>query len=149
MAEIDAKARPLCPSAQPSWQGSAAIGVIGGTADDPRMSHFPSPIPVTDELLSLAKPVTPPEVFRFAAPCMCSGCLHFQDQKCHLAIRIVNWLPPVTDKLPACPIRPRCRWWVQEGQAACMRCPQIVTDNYNPSQRMRLAATPAPGRSSM
>ena len=33
MAEIDAKARPLCPSAQPSWRGSAAIGVIGGTAD--------------------------------------------------------------------------------------------------------------------
>jgi hypothetical protein len=137
------KSNPLCPSAQPDWQGSVAIGVVGGTAHEPRLSQFSSPMPVTEELLSLTKPVTPTEVFRFAAPCMCSGCLHFKDQECRLASRIVHLLPVVTDELPACSIRSLCRWWVQEGKAACMRCAQVVTDDYNPSEVMRLAAMPA------
>jgi hypothetical protein len=134
---------PLCPSAQPDWQGSVAIGVVGGSADDPRVAHFPNTLPVTEGLLVLAKPVTPSEVFRFAAPCLCNGCAHFESEHCRLAARIVQLLPAVTERLPGCSIRPNCRWWKQEGKAACLRCPQVVTDNYNPSERMRDAATPA------
>ncbi len=26
------------------------------------------------------------------------------------------------------------RWWQQEGKAACMGCPQVITDIYNPSE---------------
>ncbi|WP_256973461.1 hypothetical protein [Nostoc sp. T09] len=33
--------------------------------------------------------------------------------------RIVEDLPGVVQ------IRSSCRWWQQEGKAACMRCPQI------------------------
>jgi hypothetical protein len=132
----------LCPSAQPDWQDSVAIGVIGGTAEHPLMAHFPVPLPVTAELLALSGPVTPTEVFRFAAPCMCSGCGHFEDRKCQLATRIVKFLPAVADQLPSCSVRPGCRWWQQEGSAACLRCPQVVTDNYNSSAAMRKAATP-------
>ena len=62
---------PLCPSAQPNWEGSTAVGVIGGTAQDPRLAILASPPPVTEELLALRRPVTPTEVFRFAAPCLC------------------------------------------------------------------------------
>jgi hypothetical protein len=36
-------------------------------------------------------------------------------------------LPEVVDSLPACNICRDCRWFRQEGRAACMRCPQIVT----------------------
>jgi hypothetical protein len=97
---------------------------------------------VTDEMLALSEPVTPTEVFRFAAPCLGTGCLHFGQQKCHLARNIVKILPAVTEQLPSCAIRPDCRWWQQEGKEACLRCPQVVTDNYNPSQSMRAAATP-------
>jgi hypothetical protein len=133
----------LCPSAQPGWEASVAIGVVGGTADQPRMVHFVAPRNVTDELLALSAPVTPTEVFRFAAPCMCAGCVHFADAKCRLATRIVKLLPAVADKLPRCAIRQHCRWWQQEGKAACIRCPQVVTANYNPSEAMRVAADPA------
>ena len=132
----------LCPSAQPDWQGSVAIGVIGGTAQEPIVTHFPNTLPVTNELLALSDPVTPTEVFRFAAPCLRGGCLHFKQQKCQLASNIVNILPVVMDHLPSCAIRPHCRWWQQEGKEACSRCPQVVTDNYNPSESMRAAGTP-------
>lgn len=132
----------LCPSAQPEWESSVALGVIAGTADEPLMDHFASPQPVTDHLLALSAPVTATEVFRFAAPCLCTGCVHFVDENCRLAKRIVKLLPRVTEKLPRCAIRLQCRWWQQEGKAACMRCPQVVTANYNPSSAMRLAADP-------
>jgi hypothetical protein len=133
----------LCPSAQPEWEGSITIGMIGGTVDEPCTVHFASPKPVSDELLALSAPVTPTEVFRFAAPCMCAGCVHFADDKCLLAKKIVKLLPAVTEQLPRCAIRLQCRWWRQEGRAACLRCPQVVTANYNPSEAMRLAADPA------
>ena len=132
----------VMPSAQPDWEGSVVIGVVGGTADAPLMSHLETPQPITDELLALARPVTPTEVFRFAAPCLCSGCVHFKDAKCGLAERVAMRLPAAADQLPQCAIRPQCRWWRQEGRAACMRCPQVVTDNYNPSTVMIEVATP-------
>jgi hypothetical protein len=46
------------------------------------------------------------------------------------------------ESLPACRIRPDCRWFVQEGRAACLRCPQIVTYSVNPTEELSLAATP-------
>ena len=57
-------------------------------------------------------------------------------------MRIVQLLPPVVDGLPACHLRPDCRWWQQEGKEACLRCPQVVTDVRNPSELYRQAADP-------
>lgn len=133
---------PLCPSAPPEWEGSRVIGVVGGTAAEPRVSSLSQPLPVTADLLALAAPVTPTEVFRFAAPCHCTGCVHFAERKCTLVERIVTLVPPVSGQLPFCLIRNECRWWQQEGRAACLRCPQVVTDNCNPSVVMRQASTP-------
>lgn len=135
----------LCPSARPEWEGSQVIGVMGGSVDKPEMAYLHSPQPVTDELLEMAKPVNPAEVFRFSAPCACSGCGHFaaEDSKCRLAEKVVRWVPKVVDQLPACGIRPDCRWWQQEGRSACFRCPQVVTIDLLPSEEMRMAADPS------
>lgn len=132
----------LCPSAQPGWTDAIAIGVVGGTADGPEVSHFPAALPITPDLLRLAEPVTPAEVFRFAAPCLTRGCQHYKGEACHLVARVVSTLGEAVDDLPRCAIRPRCQWWRQEGPLACRRCPQIVTDNYNPSEAVRLASDP-------
>jgi hypothetical protein len=51
-------------------------------------------------------------------------------------------MPAVESPLPACRIRPTCRWFLQEGKAACQRCPQIVTFSANPTEQLSLAATP-------
>jgi len=132
----------LCPSAQPDWQGAKVFGVVGGTPDAPETSYLATTQPVTDELLKLAEPVSPDEVFRIAAPCACSGCGHFDDEQssCRLAQKIVRWVPMVSESLPVCSIRAECRWWQQEGRAACLRCPQVVTRNQKPSAAMRDAA---------
>jgi hypothetical protein len=133
----------LCPSANPGMTESMAFGVVGGTPEQPHLQHLERPVPVTDELLALAGPVTPTEVFRFAAPCACNACPNFSGSRCSLATRIVRLLPVATETLPPCRIRSRCRWWHEEGKEACLRCPQVVTDNYRPSDLMRLASDPA------
>lgn len=134
---------PLCPSARPEMEGSVVFGVILGTSEEPRLAHLVKPKPVTEELLALSEPVAPTEVFRFAASCAGNGCQHFDGAKCRLATRIVEGLAPVAEELPPCSIRSSCRWWQQEGKAACMRCPQIVTDTYFPSEQLLHASDPS------
>jgi len=138
-----ARPAPLCPSAQPDWEGAVAIGVVGGTVDEPRITPLERPLPVTPELLQLAEPVTPSEVFRFAAPCLCEGCGHFEGSTCNLAAKVVRIVPRGSEDLPACDIRPRCRWFRQEGREACLRCPVVVTADAHPSPELLRAADPA------
>jgi hypothetical protein len=133
---------PLCPSAHPEMAGSRVFGVMGGTAESPLLVYLDKPTPATREILDLAKPVKPTEVFRLAAPCVESQCCHFDGRDCRLVTRIVRILPAVTDTLPPCRIRHECRWFAQEAGAACQRCPQVITDNCSPSDQMVQAATP-------
>jgi hypothetical protein len=135
----------LCPSAQPDWQDAKVFAVVGGNADAAEVAYLSAPQPVTPELLALAHPVAPAEVFRFAAPCAGGACQHFSvgESKCRLAEKTVRWVPKAVETLPPCTIRAHCRWFQQEGREACMRCPQVVTNNPLPSEAMRAAADPA------
>jgi hypothetical protein len=133
---------PFCPSAQPGQDGAFAFGVVGGAPGERRVGYLQGRVPVTDELLALAGPVKPTGVFRFGAPCAGSGCSHFDGSDCKLATKLVQMMPAITRDLPACHLRPDCRWWKQEGKAACMRCPAIMTDAYMPSEAQRLASDP-------
>jgi hypothetical protein len=132
----------LCPSAPPDWTGATAIGLVSGTADEPRVIPLEQRLAATPELLALAEPVLPTEVFRFAADCAGSGCQHFQKGMCHLAQKVVRLLPQSSPGMPFCTIRASCRWFSQEGRAACHRCSQVVTDNMHPGKEMREAADP-------
>jgi hypothetical protein len=40
-------------------------------------------------------------------------------------------------QVPACNIRRDCRWFRQEGRAACQRCPQIATGNPEADERLK------------
>jgi hypothetical protein len=140
MEDITANPTTLCPSARPELVNSVVFGIVGGTATEPRIAYLKHPVPVTDELMARTSPVTPSEIFRTAASCAESGCQHFNGKDCRLAMRIVETLPDVVTALPPCSIRRDCRWWQQEGRAACMRCPQIITDDYAPSEQLRQAA---------
>lgn len=142
MHEIATNKTTLCPSARPEWHGSIVFGVIGGTVVEPRVAYLNQSQPVTEELLAKAKPVTPTEVFRTAAPCATKSCQHFDGKDCRLAMRVVEKLPTVVEELPPCSIRRDCQWWQQEGKAACMRCPQVITDNYKASRLIVEVASP-------
>ena len=132
----------LCPSAQPDLASAIAIGVVDHANESPEVAYLERPLPVSDELLELANPVQPTQVFRFAAPCQTGRCSHWSGTDCKLVTRIVRLVPAVTAELPRCNIRSECRWFAQEGRLACARCPLVVTQNELPSDVMREAAKP-------
>lgn len=135
----------MCPSAQHQLDGAKVFAVIGGTAEHPEVNYLEEALPVTPEVVALAAPVDPAEVFRISAPCaMGSDCWHFDEdrRKCRLAIRTVRLAPAVVSKPPRCAIRGSCMWWHQEGVSACLRCPQVVTNDSAPAERVIETADP-------
>lgn len=132
----------LCPSAQPTMPDAQAIGLVDHTLDVPEVGYLERPLPVTAELLESTAPVRPTEIFRFSAPCQTDACSHWDGTDCGLVTRITQLLPVVSLVLPRCNIRNDCRWFQQAGRAACTRCPQVLTQNEDPSDDMRTAAAP-------
>jgi hypothetical protein len=133
----------MCPSAEAEMSGSKIFGIVVGTPEDPYVVYLDRVKQIPPELLTLDSPVKPSEIFRIAATCIENSCQHFDGAKCRLTERIVAGLPPVTDRLPACAIRSTCRWWYQEGAAACLRCHQVVRDNYIASEQLIHAIDPS------
>jgi hypothetical protein len=127
----------LCPSAQPGMDNCRILGVVQHDGPAPRVAYLDQALPATEELLSLAAPLKPTELFRLSATCAEHKCPHFDGEDCRLATRIVQILPAVVDTLPACTIRKDCRWFSQEGGAACKRCPEVATVSYDLSPRAK------------
>jgi hypothetical protein len=130
-----------CPSAQPDMDEAVLFGVVTGPADRPIVGYLEAAISVDDTIEGLAAPVDPREVFRFSAPCAETRCIHFEDARCSLAERIVATPVEIDLRAPKCAIRPRCRWWNEQGLEACKRCPMVITLDYAPSTAMTKAAS--------
>lgn len=139
---MTAAAPIMCPSAQPGMREPRLLGVVAHGSGAPVIAYLNEEVPVTAELLAQAAPADPNQVFRIAAHCEEARCKHFDGRDCNLAQRIVQILPAVVDVLPACLIRGSCRWFVQEGKAACYRCPQVVTQPLDPSPEYERAVFP-------
>lgn len=138
--------RAYCPSADPSMPNASLLGVHTEKDGVARLAYLDQLAPVTEELLALSSPLEPTRVFRFTAPCATGACAHFDGADCRLATRIVDRLEPAVDELPECPVRPVCRWWSQEGKAACVRCPMVATESYGATaaeQSLAEIATPS------
>lgn len=137
----------LCPSAQPGMDNCRVLGLVDQDADRqtadygrrpaPRIVYLNEILPATEDVLALAAPLKPTEVFRLSATCAEHKCPHFDGADCRLATRIVEKLPAVVDTLPPCTIRKDCRWFSQEGGAACRRCPEVTTVSYDLSPTAR------------
>jgi hypothetical protein len=123
----------LCPSAQPGMEGCRILGVVQRDGPAPMLEYLNELLPATKDVLALAAPLKPTEVFRLAATCAEHRCPHFDGTDCRLAGRIVQILPAAVTALPPCIIRKDCRWYSQEGAAACHRCPEITTISYDVS----------------
>jgi hypothetical protein len=134
-----------CPSVQPDTPGAQVFAVLGGTLAQPEINYLDEALPVTPEIWAMTAPLNPGEVFRMAGPCaMSTACMHFDDtrSKCRLAIRTVRTAPVVVSKPPRCAIRKTCMWWAQEGVSACLRCPQVVTNDAGASEQVVSTANP-------
>lgn len=134
----------MCPSAEPDGAGASLFGLVVGTPDKPETAYLDDAQPVTPALLALADPVAPTEMFRFAARCIRNGCAHYDaaQDSCRFGEKVVRLAPVVVHRLPKCAIRASCRWWHQEGSAACQRCPQVVRTCVQGSPEVRQAADP-------
>jgi len=126
----------MCPSADAAMSGSVIFGIVVGTPEAPEVVYLEHVKPIPPELFTLDAPVKPAEIFRIAATCIENGCRHFDGTKCRLTERIVDGLPVVAEQIPDCAIRNKCRWWYQEGRDACLRCQQVVRDNYIESEQL-------------
>jgi len=121
----------LCPSAQPGMDNCQVLGVVQRDGPKPMLLYLHPPVPATEAVLAMTAPLRPTEVYRLSATCAEHRCPHFDGEDCRLATRIVQGLPPAVDALPPCVIRKDCRWFSQEGGAACLRCPEITTVTYD------------------
>ena len=127
----------LCPSAQPGMDQCRVLGVVQRDGPAPVLQYLKEYLPATPEVLASSFPLKPTEVFRLAATCAEHKCPHFDGRDCRLATRVVQILPAAVETLPPCIIRKQCRWYSQEGGAACRRCPEITTVSYDLSPQVR------------
>jgi hypothetical protein len=134
----------LCPSVPHDWQDARVFAVVGGTVDEPEVSYLDEALPVTQDIIDMAAPVRPDEVFRMAGTCATDRCVHYASaqDRCTLAHRTVELAETVVHLLPRCAIRLDCRWWSQEGASACRRCPQVATIDYAADDVTRAMAQP-------
>jgi hypothetical protein len=131
----------LCPSVTAIGPDAQVFGVLTGSADGGfQVGYLSEALPATAELLAAAAPANPTEVFRAAIPCVEARCRHWDGANCQLGARIARMLDPVVSALPRCAIRPVCRWFRQEGREACLRCPQVATEQRNPTELDRAVA---------
>ena len=127
----------LCPSAQPGMDQCKVLGVVQLHGPRPMLEYLKEPLSATPEILAMAAPLKPTEVFRLSATCAEHKCPHFDGTDCRLATRVVRILPAVVDALPPCIIRKECRWYFQEGSEACKRCPEVTTVTYDLSPQIQ------------
>jgi hypothetical protein len=134
----------LCPSSQPGVEGARVLGIVQQFDDGREVTYLEEALPAAPDVLAMAAPLQPTEIFRLAAQCQTHRCPHFDGANCGLVTRIVQILPAMTEELPKCQIRAECRWFHQEGVAACRRCPQISTVNYDASAMLQRVIQLAP-----
>jgi hypothetical protein len=134
-----------CPSALPEMPDAMAFGIVDYSAESPTTAYLEERVPITPELLEMAAPLLPAQVFRFSAPCQKEACSHW-DGACTLVDRIVKLLPVTSLALPPCQIRVDCRWYAEHGREACRRCSQVVTQCTRPTELLALASRPPGGK---
>ena len=123
---MSADDRVLCPSS-PCEAGAILVGII---TRDGHVAFAPDRLDVGEEFVRVAREGRQPERrFRFASPCVRGACCQWTGTRCGVVDQVIADLPTEpTDSLPACSIRPRCRWFAQTGAAACAVCPVVITD---------------------
>ena len=115
----------LCPSAR-CEAGAILLGVVGS---DSRVGFIRPLMTIDEQFVEAARRARAPEKrFRFAQPCVAEDCRHWHNSRCGVADAATKRKEAAARPLPACSIRPSCRWFSQSGASACAACPYVVTD---------------------
>jgi hypothetical protein len=131
----------LCPSMTSIGPDARVFGVLTGSpAAGFEVGYLTEALPATPAFLAAAAPAEPTEVFWAAAPCVERCCKHFDGTNCRLTAPIMAIFDRAVSALPRCTIRPRCHWFHQQGRSTCLCCPQVTTEQRNPSDLDRAVA---------
>lgn len=119
--------RFLCPSAR-CKTGAELLGVRqdGGT-----VAILPQTLPVDETFVQkVAEYASPEQAFRFTNKCVEGACSQWTGKTCGVIEKLVIYLDgvPAKEELPRCPIRKDCRWFHQQGNAACKICVFVITE---------------------
>jgi hypothetical protein len=122
----DAKA---CPSSTCA-EGALLLGILTSSG---RIAYVQPPTRVDAEFVARAKERGHPErAFRFSSPCVEGRCPQWTGEHCGLGELVAKQAHDVQTSepagLPACSIRSSCRWYFEQGRAACAVCPTVVAD---------------------
>lgn len=123
--------RAVCPSAR-AEPGASLVGVVG---EDGRVQYLKDRLEIDQHFIDLVSEDGRPEQrFRFANTCVEGGCQQWDGSKCRIVDNVRAILGPGESlkRLPPCSIRPACRWFLQDGPAACSICPLVITDTAQP-----------------
>jgi len=132
-----------CPSARPEMPDAVVLGVVRELDGSSFIHHLAEPLPVSPAILAMAGDAPAGQVFRFAANCAENACAHFDGEQCRLATKLAHSSLDKARTLPPCRIRKECRWYAQEGNAACFVCPLILSETAMPTSDLVYAADPA------
>jgi len=117
----------MCPSSR-CEPGAVLLGVVVASGE---LAYASERLVIDDEFVQIARAGRSPEKrFRFSSRCVQAACRQWTGARCGVIDAVVETVGPrdATD-LPACSIRPECRWFRQSGATACAVCPEVLTDN--------------------
>ena len=122
----------LCPSGKCA-PGAKLMGIV---QEDGRIGYLGQPLEVDDQFVERAHEGRMPERrFRFVNPCAEGGCHQWTGTRCGVIDKVMTELEGhEAEALPRCGIRPHCRWFAQNGAAACSVCALVITDTRETSQ---------------
>jgi hypothetical protein len=105
--------------------------LLGVMTPEGRIAYVHPPAVVDEEFVAQEHARGRPERrFRFAGPCIEGQCPQWTGNGCGIApiVGQARAGEEASRRLPACSIRRTCRWFFQEGAAACSVCPLLVAD---------------------
>ncbi|MFF4891974.1 hypothetical protein [Micromonospora chersina] len=119
----------MCPST-PAANATVFLGMITPAG---RVAYVTPAVPAEVALAAAGDSDAPVESrFRLAGPCVTSSCGFWTGEHCGLGARMAasyaETAEPGEEQLPKCAIRRTCRWFAEQGPAACAACSHVVTD---------------------
>jgi hypothetical protein len=119
----------MCPST-PAANATVFLGMITPAG---RVAYVTPAVPAEVALATAGDSTAPVESrYRLAGPCVTSSCGFWTGEHCGLGARLAasyaELAAPAGAELPKCAIRRTCRWFAEQGPAACPACSHVVTD---------------------
>lgn len=120
----------MCPST-PRSNATVFLGMITPAG---RVAYVTPQLPAEAALAGLPETDGATESrYRLAGPCVTTSCGFWTGDHCGLGARVAASYretdPTAAEPaLPHCAIRRTCRWYAEQGAAACAACSYVVTD---------------------